>query len=308
MLSSKIIITGATGFIGRHLTYALIDTGFKVIVFSRNPSYSSKLIPAAYQHVKWDSLKPEEWQDYLEDSLGVINLAAAPLTGKKWTDEYKKEIVFSRVISTANIANAILNTKNPPDFFISVSAVGYYGNTISEVDEDSGKGKGFLSDVCKQWEDAAMLAKPKTRVVTPRLGIVLDSTEGALAKMLTPYKFFIGGPLGNGKQWVSWIHILDALNLLLLCVEKDTIEGPINLVSPNPVDMNDFARAIGRAMKKPVFMRMPETLIKFWFGEAASVLLDGQKVIPKKALDSGYKFEFSYPYTAILDVIKHKSI
>lgn len=309
MLSSKIIITGATGFIGKHLTYALIDTGFKVVVFSRNPAMSSRHLPTAYEHVKWDYRKPDEWQEHIEGAYCIIHLASAPLTGKKWTEDYKKVIEDSRINSTLSLSKAINKAANPPEIFISASAVGYYGNTLdNEVDEESPNGEGYLADLCKQWEDAANSVNTSTRVVTPRLGIVLDSTEGALPKMMTPYKFFIGGPFGSGKQWVSWIHILDAINLLLFCIEKDTIKGAINVVSPNSVDMNDFSRAIGRAMKKPVFMRFPESFIKFWFGEAASVLLDGQRVVPQKALDSGFKFEFTYPYKAILDVIRHNSI
>lgn len=292
-MSKEIIITGGTGLIGKHLTRLLKSKGYSVTIFSRNAISAKQSVPEADDFVSWDYRIPEGWKSRIDGSYGIVNLAGASIAGQKWTDAFKQEMMDSRVISTKNISDAINNSANPPKVFFSASALGYYGDQGDQlITESSSSGNDLLSEICKNWEQMAFLAETKTRVVTGRIGVVLDKSEGAIPKMLTPYRLFAGGPLGKGTQWYPWIHIDDVAGLILWSIENDSVSGPINVVGPNPVRMNDFAKALGSVLRRPSIMRVPEFVLKLMLGEMAQIILQGQRAIPEKPLKSGYQFKY----------------
>lgn len=300
---TKIIITGATGFIGKKLVEHFLSKDYEIVVFSRNTERSRNIFPAISKHIKWTGTEDlNNWKNELIGTNAVINLAGASIAGAKWTDTYKKDILDSRINSTVSLVQAIKQTENPPAL-INASAIGYYGNRSDEVlDEESLPGNGFLADVVKQWEETAFMASSVTRVVTPRIGIVLSADGGALSKMITPFKFFVGGPLGIGNQFWSWIHI-DDLAALFDFVLNNEIEGPVNFVSPNPVRMSEFAKALGKAMYRPSLLIVPEFMLKLILGESAEMVLGSQNVVPRKVLDKSFEYKFSELQFALKDLL-----
>ena len=291
-MSRKIIITGATGFIGRNICSKLIERGDEITIFTRSVDMAKKVTPGASKYIAWNySLK--NWYDEISEKDAVINLTGESLLSKRWSEEHKNEVRNSRINSTRALVEAIKLSDERPKTFISASAVGFYGDSESEVDELSPKGKGFLSDLVYDWEkEAAKVDELNVRRICVRIGIVLDKDDGALAKMVLPFRFFIGGPLGSGKQWMPWIHIDDLANLFLFALDNEQIEGIINGVSPNPVRMNDFAKSIGKAMNRPAIFKVPEFVLKLILGEASETITKGAKVSPRKAVELGYEFKY----------------
>lgn len=300
---AKIIITGATGLIGTKLVEYFIGKGYEIVVFTRNPDHSVNLFPNIKSHVKWDGIKDlNNWKNELIGTSAIINLAGASIAGSKWTDSYKKIILDSRINSTMSLVEAIKQTEHPPAL-INASAIGYYGDRNDEaLDESSDSGNGFLADVVKKWEETAYTASTFTRVVIARIGIVLAADGGALTKMISPFKFFVGGPLGSGNQYWSWIHINDLI-VLFDFVLSNNISGPVNFVSPNPVRMTEFARTLGKVMRRPSIFKVPKFMLKLILGESAEMVLGSQKVVPRKALDSSFEFKFSNLELALKDLL-----
>jgi hypothetical protein len=290
--NKKIIITGPTGLIGTHLANYLTGRGWDVIAFSRNIEHSKNILPLIFRHVDWNPQSDNnQWHSELIDATAIINLAGASIAGGPWTDEYKKVIISSRVNSTNSIVSAIKTMSNPP-MLVNASAIGYYGNRSNEVlDEDSDSGDGFLAEVTRQWEESAMNAEPYTTVAIARTGIVLSKNGGALGKLLTPFRLFIGGPLGSGKQYWSWIHIDDIVRMFEFVIENK-ISGPVNFVSPNPVTMSEFAATLGKVIHRPSVFKVPGFALKHLLGESSEMVLDSQCVIPRKAQSNNYKFQF----------------
>ena len=234
---------------------------------------------------------------------GVVHLAGENLMSARWTNKHKEEVRKSRILSTKLFVDAIPTLKNKPRVFIAASAVGFYGNSEFEVDETSPRGSGFLAELVEDWEnETARINEYGIRSANVRTGIVLDKNEGALAKMLLPFKFFVGGPLGNGKQWMPWIHADDLANIFLLAVDNENIRGPINGVSPNPVSMNEFAKTLGRVINRPAFFRVPSFMLKIILGEAAQTVLSGAKVKPNEVLKSGYSFYYEKLESALKEI------
>lgn len=303
-MSKKVVITGATGLIGKKIARRLIDGGDEVTIFTRSVDNSKAVIPYASDYVHW-AINSPEWKQHLEGKDAVINLAGENLMAKRWSPEHKKNIRESRILSTRALINVINELKNKPKVFVSASAIGYYGNSETEVDETSPRGDGFLAGVVDEWEkESEPLEKYGVRRVIIRIGIVLDKNEGALAKMILPFKLFAGGPLGSGNQWMSWIHIDDLVNLFLFAVDNENIEGTVNGVSPNPVTMKEFARATGRALNRPSVFRVPEFILYLLLGEAAEVIAGGAKVDPKRAVELGYNFEYKDFETAVRNLLR----
>ena len=304
MINKKILIAGGTGFIGSLLTKKLIENNYKVTILSRGKSAINNNFPKDVEILSWNEFDETSFPQFLENFYGIINLAGASIAEKKWTKEYKEIIIKSRVVTTTKLAKAINSSTQPPQVFINASAVGYYGNSgENEVTEESNSGNDFLSEVCKLWESSALIAKNSTRVVLGRIGVVLDKNEGALKKMIEPYKFFAGGPLGSGKQWIPWIHYTDLINLFIFSLEDENISGAINYVSPEPVRMNEFASALGKVMKKPSLMRVPEFSLKLLMGEASAIVLNSCRALPQKAIKNSFDFKYKKIQEALMSLI-----
>ncbi len=305
-MKKRIIITGATGSIGKKLCNELIKNGNDITVFTRNPIKAKSALKGASEYIYWNYENIDEWKSYINESYAVIHLAGSSIAGKRWNANYKKLIYESRIISTRNLVNAIEEINHKPTVFISSSAVGYYGNAGNEkLTENSKNGNDFLSKVCNDWElEAAKVEKFNIRRVSIRTGIVLDKGSGALKKMLLPYKLFLGGPLGTGKQWFPWIHIDDLINIYLYALNNSSIDGAINASSPNPVTMKDFSKRLGKILHRPYFFNVPLLVLKIAFGEAAESIVASQRVFPEKLLISGFKFKFDMIEESLKDLLK----
>lgn len=291
-MQRKIIITGATGLIGRKISELLIKDKNHLIIFSRRPEEAKKIITNATEYVFWDYENSSEWKKYLEDADAVINLAGESIISKRWNEKTKQRIYNSRIISTRSLVNAIKETNHKPECFISASAVGFYGNRNEEVNENSEKGNGFLANLVYDWEnESQVLEKYNVRTVNIRLGTVLSMNGGALPKLAKQFKLFFGGTLGSGNQWFPWIHIDDAAEIFLFALDNK-IHGVLNAVSPHLITQKEFSRTLAKVLVRPCIFRIPEFSLKIILGEAANIILEGAKVFPKKTLEYGYKFKF----------------
>ncbi len=304
-MGKRIVITGATGLIGKKLVSALINRNYEVIIFSRNTVKAKIKFPDVKEYVEWDYNKPELWKSYLENADAVIHLAGTNLFAKRWNHEFKNEILKSRQLSTQNLVDAIKSCKTKPEVFISSSAIGYYGNRGDEIlTEKSSAGIDFLAEVCKVWEKEAKQADDiNIRSVQIRTGLVLSADDGALKQMLPPFKFYIGGPLGSGKQWTSWVHIDDLVRIYLHAIENDKLKGAVNAVSANPVRMIEFAETLGKVLKRPSFFSVPKFVLRIVIGKAAGVVTSSQRVSSDKLLQSGFNFEFNTLSEALKDLL-----
>jgi len=285
-LPQRIAITGASGMIGSALLGHLKSEGHTVQRLVRRPVVSP-------DEVFWNPKTGKVDLAPLEGVDAVIHLAGANVGDKRWSKKYRAEILNSRLLGTNAIATAV--GKLNPQVFISSSAIGWYGETGNRsVTEDDRPGDDFLAAVCKEWESAADTASG-SRVVKIRTGLVLEPTSGALGKMLPLFKLGVGGKLGNGKQWWSWITLHDQIKAICYLLEKD-LEGPINLVSPNPATNQEFTAALARALRRPALIPVPGFALKIALGGFSSEILGSKRVLPKKLTDSG--FEFDYPHLA----------
>ncbi len=302
----KIIITGATGLIGQQLTIKLTDMDYKITIFTRNPDNAQKKLPNVHKVVKWEYDYVDEWLHELESVDAVIHLAGANLSTKRWNKEYKKLLYDSRIISTKKLIEAIKTVERKPKVFITASAIGYYGNRSDEIlTEESEAGKDFLANLCNDWEkEAKNVEQFGVRSVQIRTGLALSRNEGALKQMLPAFKYFIGGPLGNGKQWYSWLHIEDIVNVYVKALESEILSGPINAVSPNPVTMKKFAKILGDVLHRPSFFSVPKIILLLVIGQVAEVVTSSQRVVPEKLLNSSFKFKFEKLEDALRDILK----
>ena len=295
----QILLTGGTGFIGSYLIQALQKRGDKVIVVTRNPE---RRPPKGVHFVGWD----DELAEVVSNCDAVINLAGSNLFDERWTDSVRETILASRINATATIIQAIRDAKNKPKVLISGSAIGYYGTRGSDkLDESQPPGSDFLAKVCLAWEtEANKLDVESVRLVNARIGIVQQKDDGALSKMLLPFKLYGGGPLGEGSQYYPWIHMHDMVHALLFIIENETLSGPVNIVSPNPVTMDEFAKVLGKVMSRPSWFRVPEFMLKIAVGDSANSITSSYRVIPKKLKDAGYKFRFAEVESALRDILR----
>ncbi|MBE0551946.1 MAG: TIGR01777 family protein [Ignavibacterium sp.] len=302
----RIIVTGATGLIGQKLVKDLIDRGDEVIVFSRNAEKAKSIFPRALECVEWNYRKPDLWKSKLENSDAVIHLAGINLFSKRWKDDFKKAVLESREVSTKNLVEVIKSCANKPEVFISASGVGYYGDCGETVlNENSSKGNDFLADVCEVWESESVNVEASgVRSVQVRTGLVLSPEDGALKQMLPAFKFFIGGPLGNGKQWSSWLHIDDIVGIYIYAIDNKNLSRAVNAASPNPVRMKEFANTLGKVLNRPSLFPVPKFVLKIVVGEAAEVVTASQRVDVKKLLRSGYVFKFENLEDALRKLLK----
>jgi uncharacterized protein (TIGR01777 family) len=303
-VDNAVVISGGTGFIASYLIKSLADNGYKPVVLGREPK-SSVNIPNMYEYAEWDGKNEGPWTEYIPEAEAVINLAGASIGEQKWTEERKKIIRSSRMSTTSILSKVINSSSNPPKVFISGSAIGYYGNRgDEELTEDSRPGNDFLAKLCVDWEAEANKAAANTRVVNIRTGVVQDAKGGSLMEMLPLFKAYMGGPLGSGKQWFSWVHIADEVGIILWAVKNNQANGPYNLASPNPVTMKEFAKSLGNAINRPSWLKVPEIAIRAKLGEAAGSLLASQRVYPKRALEMGYDFKYPNVKLALNEIAK----
>ena len=293
-MSKRIVVTGATGFIGKKLVEELVKRNNDVIVFSRDAEKAKSIFPTVKECMEWDYRNPEPWKSKLENSDVVIHLAGINLFAKRWNDEFKKSVLESRQLSTKNLVEAIKSCNNKPEVFISASGIGYYGDCGDNIlTEESPTGNDFLADVCKVWEsEAKKIEQLGVRSVQIRTGLVLSAENGALKQMLPAFKLFIGGPLGSGKQWASWLHIDDIVGIYIHSIDCKELGGAVNAASPIPVRMKGFAKTLGQVLNRPSLFPVPKFLLKIVVGEAAEVVIASQRVDVKKILDCGYNFNF----------------
>lgn len=289
----KIVITGASGFIGSLLTDHLWSQRHHLILLSRNPPRESNLTQQEW--ISWKPGAPGDWEQVIDGVDGIINLAGEPIAAKRWSDAQKEKIRFSRVASTNALVKAVGKAVKKPKFLISASAVGYYGPRGDEtITEETVPGNDYLARVCVDWEEEARKAESYgIRVALVRTGIVLGKGQGALAKMVAPFKYFVGGPLGSGNQWVPWIHIEDHIALLLFLIENQNARGPFNATAPNPVTMTEFCKTLGKVLNRPSWASVPGGMLTLLVGEMSEMLLNGQRAVPQAAVKLGY--EFKYP-------------
>jgi len=297
----KIFMTGANGFVGSSLTRFLIDSGHEVTALVRSEKKAAGL-PKGTNLTIGESGRSGPWQDGIDRHDVIINLAGASIF-KRWNDSYKTLLHNSRILTTRNLVDALPSSTSAT--FISTSAVGYYGFTGDEtLDEAAPKGNGFLADLAMDWETEARKAEKKgARVVLTRFGVVLGRKGGALAQMITPFRFFVGGPIGNGRQWVSWIHIRDLCRSSLFVIEDGSVKGAVNFTAPEALQNRDLAKALGKALRRPSFMPAPGFMINLVLGEFGSVILKGQRVYPEVLKQRGFTFEFPDINSALKDLI-----
>jgi len=288
----KILITGGTGFVGTQLTSRLTRDGHEVTILSRSLKGAKGSSPGI-SYLEGDPTRKGPWQESIKNHDAVINLAGASIFSK-WTEEHKKAIRESRVNTTRNIVEGIPSRPERPFTLFSTSAVGYYGFCgDEELVEDSPPGNDFLARIAKEWEGEALKARDKgVRVVITRFGIVMGEKGGALSQMIPLFKKYIGGPIGSGKQWFSWVHIKDLAEAFTFLLKHPEISGPVNVCSPNPVRNKGLAKALGKALHRPSFLPAPGFMIKLVLGEFGSVILEGQRVIPRRLLKSGFVFQY----------------
>ncbi|MEG3890134.1 MULTISPECIES: thylakoid membrane protein ThyD [unclassified Microcoleus] len=304
----KVAIAGATGFVGSRLVEKLQAAGHQVVVLSRDGAKASRVFPAsAYPNLEVVAYTPAEsgdWQKSIAGCDAVVNLAGVPIAEERWTEARQQAILDSRKLTTAKLVEAIVNANPRPSVFVSASAIGYYGTSeTAEFDETSLAGNDFLATVCKDWEAAAQPAKNAgTRLAILRLGIVLGM-GGALAKMLPPFKLFAGGPIGTGKQWFSWVHREDVVDLILYALQNSQVEGVLNATAPNPVRMNELCQTLGEVLKRPSWLPVPGFALEMLLGDGAKVVLEGQKVLPKQTLASGFQYQYPTLKLALEEIL-----
>jgi uncharacterized protein (TIGR01777 family) len=288
----KILITGGTGFVGTRLTSRLIQDRHEVTILTRSLKGRKGSFPEI-SYLEGDPTKKGPWQDAIKNHDVIINLAGASIFAK-WTEEYKKVLRESRVSTTRNTVEGVPSDPSKKITLFSTSAVGYYGFCGDQkLTEESPRGDDFLAQMAVEWEGEALKAEGKgARVVITRFGIVLGEKGGTLSQMIPLFKKYIGGPIGSGKQWFSWVHIKDLAEAFVFLMKHPEISGPVNVCSPNPVRNRDLAKALGRALHRPSFLPAPGFMVKLVLGEFGSVILEGQRVIPRRLLENGFVFQY----------------
>jgi len=298
----RILITGASGLIGTALQRSFDEKGYEMLLASRSE-------PKSERDIQWnaDTGFAKEDLPRLEGLDAAIHLAGESISALRWTDEKKKAIRDSRVYGTRTMIETFAQLEKKPKVFISASAIGFYGDRgDDEVTETSAAGDTFLSDVSKEWESESRRAEDMgIRTVLLRNGIVLSKEGGALATMMTPFKLGVGGVVGSGKQWMSWVSLDDVVGIVNYALENENLRGAINVASPNPVTNEEFTKTLGEVLYRPTFLPLPEFAVNLVFGEMGDALLiDSTKVIPKRLLDAGYKFKYPEIKPALENAVK----
>ena len=304
----RVFITGGSGLVGSRLKKRLRERGDEVVILTRKPDSVAK--EAGVSAVSGDPSQTGPWMDAVKNADAVVNLVGEGIFNKRWSHDFKEVLIKSRVDSTKNVVTALAaspkRADGSPKVLVSGSAIGYYGPHGDEfLTEASAPGGDFMAKLCIDWEKAANEAKAAgVRVALLRTGVVLDEKGGALAKMLTPFKMFVGGPIGDGKQYMSWIHHDDLTGQILFALDTPSLSGPLNGTAPTPVTNAEFSKALGKTLGRPSIMPTPAFALNLALGEVAAVVTKGQRVIPKASLDAGYRFRFTDLELALADILK----
>lgn len=295
----QILITGATGIIGRTLTKKLLKEGYSVSILTRNKAHADSIF--SHQVTSYQSLQDIDYQTHFN---GIINLAGEPIAGKRWTREQKQKLCISRWAITEQLSQWINNAKQPPSVLISGSAIGYYGSQGSNViTEQTPPHSGFTHNLCISWEKLAKQAEsPQTRVCYIRTGIVLASDAGAMSKLLPLFRYGFGAIIASGQQYMSWIHLNDMVEALYFLLTQPKLHGAFNLCAPQPVTNREFSKTLADILHRPCLFSIPAWLLKIIMGESASIITDSQRAMPANLLQANFSFSYPYIYQAIQDI------
>jgi uncharacterized protein (TIGR01777 family) len=294
----KVFVSGGTGLIGSRFVRRLDERGDPVVVLTRRPDAARQRLPGRATIVTGDPMQSGPWMDAVRDCDAVVNLVGESIFSRRWNEEFVKLLHDSRVQSTQNVVQALgkapRTTAGQPKVLVNATAIGYYGpHGDEELTEASPPGDDTLARIAIDWEDAARAAEPLgVRVARIRIGVVLDKEGGALAQMLGPFKVGVGGKIGSGQQYMSWIHHQDMVGILLLALDNVGAAGAINATAPNPVTNQEFTRSLGRVLHRPTVFPVPTFALKLRFGQVAEVLTTGQRVVPQRAVALAYSFVF----------------
>jgi uncharacterized protein (TIGR01777 family) len=305
----RVMITGGTGLIGRALIEALQEHNHQVLVLSRNPDNYANF-PYDVEFLQWDAKTPQGWGDQINHVDAVVNLAGENLAGKgffpsPWSPERKQRILNSRLQAGQALNAAINAAKRKPKVLIQASAIGYYGPRGDDIiTEESEPGDDFLAQTCVQWEEVTRPVEAMgVRRAIIRTGIVLSTEEGALPRLLLPHRLFVGGPFGNGEQWYSWIHLADEAAAIRFLIEHEQASGPFNLTAPHPLKNKVFSKTLGKVIERPSWLPIPGFAMRTLFGEVATVVLDGQRVMSQKLEKLGFEFQYPSAEAALRDLL-----
>ncbi|MHC4203091.1 MAG: TIGR01777 family oxidoreductase [Planctomycetota bacterium] len=300
----RVVITGATGFIGRALCKAL-HKDYEIVALTRDASRAGKTVGDWAKVIEWDGRTTGSWLQQADGAFAIINLAGENAASSRWNESKKASILHSRLDCTRAVIEAIKQVNKKPAVVIQTSAIGWYGTSLDETfDEDSPPGKGFLANVCRDIESRAeKIEKLGVRCAVIRTGVVLGPDGGALPKIIKPFRFFMGGYLGSGRQWFSWIHLDDEVAAIKFLMESDHLKGAFNLTAPQPVRMKEFSKILGKVIHRPCWFNAPAFAARLAFGEMADeMLLAGQKVMPKRLLNKGFDFKYTNVKQALIDI------
>ncbi len=303
----KVAITGATGFVGTRLVEKLHAQSHQIVIFTRNLERANRIFPPNIfpnlTAIAYQPTQSGDWQNAISGCDAVVNLAGEPIA-ERWSPEHKQGILESRQLGTRKIVEAISQANPKPSVLVNASAIGYYGTSeTATFDENSSPGSDFLAQVCQAWEAEAQKVRDSgVRLVILRFGIVLGD-GGALAKMIPPFKLFAGGPLGNGRQWFSWIHRDDLVNLIIEAVTRSQLAGTFNATAPNPVRMSQLCQVLGEVMNRPSWLPVPDFALEILLGESAKVVLEGQQVLPKATQSAGFQFQYPSLKPALQEIL-----
>ncbi|PDW04513.1 TIGR01777 family oxidoreductase [Candidatus Viridilinea mediisalina] len=308
--SQRVILTGATGLIGRKLFVALRERGYELVIFSRNPATARSRLPGAAEYVAWQPAETGAWAAAVDGAYAIINLAGAPISqgviGPRWTPAYKEEIRSSRVLGTRGLVNAIAAATQRPTVLVNASSIGFYGYYNDEIlDEETPAGNDFVAEVCVAWErEAARAQEFGVRVAMIRTGIVLDPDGGALGQIMLPFRLRAGGPIMPGTQYYSWIHPSDEVGLFCFALENQQVTGPLNGTAPTPEMNRDFTNILGKVLGSPSWLAVPELSLRLTLGEMADLVVKGQRALPRRAQALGYQFRFHELRPALEDLLR----
>lgn len=306
----KIIITGGTGLLGQALISELVKAEHHITVLSRNPQKAQAQAAPSITYREWDAKTASGWGEAADGADAIINLAGESIGGSsflpdRWSEAKKQRIRQSRVNAGQAVVEAVKAAAQKPKVVIQASAVGYYGpQDDRQLTESSPPGNDFLASVCVDWEQStAAVEAAGVRRVVARIGLVQTPEGGPLPRLLLPYRLFAGGPFGSGRQWWSWVHIADVVGALHFALENESVRGAVNVTAPNPLTNRDFGKALGRALKRPSLIPVPGFAMKLLLGEVATIVLDGQRVLPEKLQQSGYAFQFEEAEAALHNLL-----
>ena len=302
----RILITGGTGFVGTRLINRLLNSGHTLCLVTRNIQRAKNKFPSGVEWIEWDASQQEFPEGGPQGPLdGVINLMGENLANKRWTLAQKTKLRNSRIQSTQKLISALTKMEHTPAFFIQASAIGFYPvNQEAVIDEHSPKGHSFLSDLCHEWEQTLNALPDSTRKVILRIGVVLGPEAGATNKMLFPFKLGLGGPVGNGRQMMSWIHVDDLVKIIQTACEDTTYRGVYNSVSPKPASNRELTKALGKALKRPTLFPVPPLALRMMMGEMACLVLDGQTILPKSLEQKDFSFDHPHIDEAVAHLLQ----